>query len=274
MTPRFDAYTATGRGIEPMDALNLIWRPDMEVVEGRGFHRFGKRWSVRDRCGEVGSVQAGGAQGELVMVEVKGERTPEVVEQLRARFEHRCTRVDSCVDFEEPGAFEKLLGPVLAVKADHRLYGEPRGDWADFPDLGRTQYLGAKQSAVQARLYEKGKQPEYVHLGRSDWVRLEVQVRPAKDAKERFARLSPMEVWGAGRWTRDLAQRVLEAHVEAHPAGTTWKQTKRDAALRWMVRQYAPHLTSLAADLGGFDVLGLTLGEMLAEEAKRRGKAA
>jgi hypothetical protein len=37
-----------------------------------------------------------------------------------------------------------------------------------------------------------------------------------------------------------------------------------------MVRQYAPHLVSLAGDLGGFDMLGLTLGEMIAEEGARR----
>lgn len=274
LEPRFDAYTATGRGVKPEEVIGLLCEPGVQVVEGRGFHQFAKRWSVRDACGEIGAVQTGGVHGDLVMVEVKGERTPAVVEGLRAKVpEHRCTRVDSCIDFEEPGAFERLLEPVLEVKAEHRLYGEPRGDWKDFPELGRTQYLGAKSSVAQARLYEKGKQPEYVHLQRFDWCRLEVQVRPQKDARERFSRLTACEVWGAGRWTRDLAERVFSAEVMRQPAGTVWRSSTRDAAIRWMVRQYATHLVSLASDLGGFDVMGLTLGEMIEEEGRRRGKS-
>jgi hypothetical protein len=269
--PRFDAYTATGRGFRPEEAVSLLVGAGTRIAEGKGFHQFGKRWSIRDDRGEVGAVQFGGAHGDLVMVEVKGERTPEVVAELRERFgEHRCTRVDSCVDFEEPGAFERLLRDVLAVKAEHKLYGEPRGDWVDFPELGRTQYLGAKSSPAQLRLYEKGKQPEYAHLERFDWCRIELQVRPQKEARERFAQLDALEVWGAGRWTRDLAERVLASEVARQPAGSVWRPTSRDAAIRWMVRQYAPHLVSLAGDLGGFDMLGLTLGEMIAEEGARR----
>ncbi|WP_235605818.1 replication initiation factor domain-containing protein, partial [Rhodanobacter thiooxydans] len=81
---------------------------------------------------------------------------------------------------------------------------EKRGDW-DMPELGRTQYLGASSSAVRARLYEKGKQPEFRHLSRFDLCRLEIQVRPAKDAKDAYSKLSALEVWGASKWTRQLA---------------------------------------------------------------------
>ena len=149
---RFDAYSATTMGLKPADVVG--WMFSMAggdtVHQGRGFHTFGERVSVKNHAGdEVGAVQWGGRQGERVMVEVKGERTPGVVERLRSACEHRCTRVDSCVDFERPGAFEELLGPVLEVKAAHRLYGEKRGDW-EFPELGRTQYLGAPSSAIRA----------------------------------------------------------------------------------------------------------------------------
>jgi hypothetical protein len=97
---------------------------------------------------------------------------------------------------------------------------------------------------------------------------LEIQVRPAKDAKASFATLSPLEVWGASKWTRQLAAEVLEQMLDPHPPGTVRRDSKRDQALRWMAGQYGPHLVSLAADLGGWDVLGLTLKEMV-EEAKR-----
>jgi hypothetical protein len=263
---RFDGYTATTAAITHHQAVDLLTFEGDTFHPGRGFHTFRDRVSVKDRAGyEVGSVSFGGAQGARVMVEVKGERTPAVVDRLRGGIEHRCTRVDSCADFDRPGAWEALLAPVLQVKAGHRLYGERRGDW-DQPEKGRTQTLGAKSSPITARLYEKGKQPEYVHLERHDWCRLEIQVRPQKDAKNEYSSLSPLEVWGASKWTRELAASVLEQHLDPHPPGTVRRDTQRDRALKWMARQYGPHLVSLAEDLGGWEVLGLTLGEMVREE--------
>lgn len=264
--PRFDAYTATTRAATPHVLVELLTREASEqVIETRGFHTFGHRVAVRDHAGdEVGAVQFGGSQGDRVMVEVKGVRTPEVVDAIRARFPHRCTRVDSCEDFERPGAFEELLEPVLRIKQEFRLYGEKRGDWA-FPELGRTQMLGKPGSVNLVRLYEKGKQPEYRHLNRPDLVRLELQTRPQKLAKDVFANLSASQVWGASKFTRALAAEILEQRLDAYPAGTVRKDSKRDQALRWMAKQYGAHLVSLASDLGGWDVLGLTLREMIDE---------
>jgi hypothetical protein len=267
---RFDAYSATLVGPQPSDLLQLVPRfHGDQLRDGKGFHTFASRWSILDDAGtEVAAVSHGGRQGERVMLEVKGERTPGAVEALRSAWPHRCTRVDSCVDFERPGAFEALLDPVMRAKADFHLYGERRGDW-DQPELGRSQYLGANASAIRARLYEKGKQPEFRHLARFDLCRLEVQIRPAKDARDHYATLGPLDVWGASKWTRQLAAEVLEQHLDPHPPGTVRKDPSRERALRWMCEQYGPHLTSLSADLGGWDVLGLTLREMV-DEARRR----
>jgi hypothetical protein len=272
---RFDAYTATTQALTPSDVLPWFFEGHMDytVHLGKGFHTFKERIAVKDSTGcEVGSVAYGGRQGDRIMVEVKGERTPSVVERLRAAAEHRCTRVDACADFDAPGAWEALLGPVLQVKAEHKLYGEKRGDW-EFPELGRTQYLGANSSAVRARLYEKGRQPEYRHLERWNLCRLEVQVRPAKEAKAEYSKLDALEVWGASKWTRQLAAVVLHEHLDPHPPGTVRRDTNRDRALKWMSLQYGPHLVSLADDLGGWDMLGLTLGEMVREEKARAERA-
>jgi hypothetical protein len=216
--------------------------------------------AIRDFSGdEVGSVQWGGRQGDRVMFEVKGERTPGAVEGLRAACEHRVTRVDSCADWDEPGAFEKLLGACVEVKRAHRLKGCKLGDWDDHPEDGRTLYIGAPTSTTRVRLYEKGKQAEYAHLGRLDWVRAEVQVRPAKEAKAVFAGLSAAQVWGASGWTRDLAGLVLNEHVDPHPAGTVYKLSERDNAMSWMCRQYGAHLVGLLQDLGSWDEVGAYL---------------
>jgi hypothetical protein len=204
------------------------------------------------------------------MVEVKGDKTPKAVEALRARFQHRCTRVDACADFDAPGAFNRLLEASLDVKAKHKLVGERQGDWEDFPERGRTLYLGARQSVARVRLYEKGLQPEYRHLNKPDWVRIEVQVRPAKDAKGTFSTISPADAWGAAGWTRDLAAAVLQEHVDPHPAGTIYRRTTTEAAIAWMCQQYGAHLLDLANDLGGWDCVGLTLGEMIKQQQRDR----
>ena len=272
---RFDGYTATGHDIDPSTVVGWLFtlgRGD-QVHMGKGFHTFKDRLWVTDSSGDqIGAVQYGGStQAGRVMVEVKGERTPAVVEALRGACEHRCTRVDACADFDAPGAYERLLADSIQVKKAHKLYGERRGDWEDHPEKGRTQYLGSASSPVKARLYEKGLQAEYEHLSLPNWVRLELQVRPQKEAKSAYSKLSPLEVWGASRWSRDLAASVLAEHVDPHPAGTVYRLTDRDHKLRWMLRQYGAALVSLADDCGGWDVAGLTLREMLSELRTERG---
>lgn len=269
---RFDGYSATTSALKPDDVVPWFMELGTEITQGRGFHTFGERLAFKDGSGhEVGSLSYGGSQGDRIMVEVKGEASPVIVERLRASAAHRCTRADACADWDRPGVFDELLGHVMAVKETHRLYGERRGDW-DYPEKGRTQYLGATSSAVRVRLYEKGKQPEYLHLERPDFCRVEVQVRPQKEAKEDYSRLDAIEVWGASKFTRDLAARLLEKHLDPHPPGTVRRESQRDRALRFMCRQYGPHLISLKDDLGGWDVVGLTLGEMVKEERALRDR--
>lgn len=272
MSVRFDAYSATTTEAQSTQLLAILAESagtqNFTIHQGRGFHTFGERIAFKgEDGGEWASVMWGGRQGERCMIEVKGEQTPDAVERLRSAFPHRCTRVDACADFDALGAFERLLGPCTQVKKKHRLKGSKLGDWEDFPEDGRTLYLGSPASVSRVRLYEKGKQPGYKHLDRPNWARIEVQVRPAKEAKSSFSELTPLQVWGASGWTRELAGLVLEEHVDAHPAGSIYKLTEREAALRWMCKQYGAHLVDLANDLGGWDCVGLTLNEIIKGQA-------
>lgn len=274
---RFDAYSATTTAATVPQIMSLLASTAGSHIgpmkQGKGFHTFGDRIGIKNDSGvEWASVQWGGSQGDRVMVEVKGEATPDVVEALRGSFPHRCTRVDSCADFDALGAFERLYGQCQTVKKEHRLKGEKQGDWDDFPEDGRTLYLGARSSVCRLRLYEKGKQPEYRHLDRPNWARMELQVRPAKEAKSAFSALTPVEVWGASGWSRELAAVALMEHIDPHPAGTTYKLTQRDWALEWMVKQYGVHLVDLANDLGGWAEVGLTLREILQQQQRKAKK--
>lgn len=268
---RFDAYSATTTEAKAPEMLSLLAQSAGlgafdRMQQGKGFHTFGERIGVKNAAGvEWASVMWGGRQGERVMVEVKGDATPKAVEAIRSAFQHRCTRVDACADFDAPDSFESLLAACTAIKAEHRLIGEKQGDWDDHPELGRTAYYGARASVSRVRLYEKGKQPEYRHLERPNWTRIEVQVRPAKEAKSAFSKLSPSEVWGASAWTRQLAAQVLQEHIDPHPAGSTYRLTQRDAALRWMCKQYGAQLISLKEDLGDWGNVGRTLAEIIKE---------
>ena len=269
---RFDGYSATTQAANPYQLVDLFG-PAFEAQQGRGFHSFGHRLSLRDETGtEVGSVSWGGMHGDRSMIEVKGETTPRVVDELRSRFPHRATRLDSCADFDAPGAFERVYGACLAVKQKHRLKGERRGDWEDFAEEGRTFYLGSPQSVTRTRLYDKGRQPEYRHLGRPDWCRLEVQVRPAKEAKTEFSTLSALEVWGASAWSRQLAGAVLENHTDPHPAGTVWRRSSLERQFHFCCQQYGAMFVELADALGSWECLGATINEKLKELAENSGK--
>jgi hypothetical protein len=265
---RFDGYTATTTEASHYQLAELFG-PGLEPKEGHGFHQFGHRIAFKDDTGsEVGYVQWGGAQGTRTMLEVKGERSPDVVERLRRLYPHRVTRMDSCADWDAPGSFERLLGACLKVKKDHRLKGERQGDWEDFPEQGRTQYLGSRASVTRLRLYEKGKQPEYRHLERPEWVRAEIQVRPAKDAKSTYAGLSPLDAWGSSAWSKQLAAEILAEHVDPHPAGYTWRKTDLERRTDWLCRQGGVTLLELRAELGSWECVGLTLGEKIKELQK------
>lgn len=244
----FDAYTATTKDATPTELLDIVCRDDDEVIDGlRGFHFFENRIAIQDKDGNaVGSICYGGERHkDRVMLEVKGYRTTDAVRDLRtASLRHRCTRVDSKLDFECPKAFETLLEPLMAIKRRKGLYGEPRGDWEQ-PDLGRTQYVGAVTSAARVRLYEKGKEPTMRHLQRFDLSRLEIQCRPEKVAKDLYSIASPLDVWGAAEWTRELAGQILAMQISPLKAQAIKNKSVEDAKLDWMCRQYGGPLLGL-----------------------------
>ena len=267
---RFDAYSATSREAKLADLLPLMKNlaPDGELKQSKGFHRFGERVALLNEGHEIAAISWGGHQGELVMYEIKGEATPSAVDALRAAIpSHRVTRVDSCADFDAPMIFDGLLGSCLAVKRDFKLKGSKAGDWEDFPEDGRTLYLGAVTSPVRVRLYEKGKQSEYAHLNRPDWCRIEAQVRPKQQAREQYANpsITAAAVWGASPYTRALAADVLKAYIDPHPVGTTYRLSSRDRALKWMCKQYGSHLLDLLNESGSWEAVGLTLNDFITE---------
>lgn len=225
--------------------------------------------------GVVARVMSGGGNGHP-NAWASGEHTETFQQCVRRQWgsgRHYVTRFDAAEDFEQPGAFDRLQLAALSIADRLRLKVNHAGDWHRAVD-GRTIYIGSKKSDVFVRLYEKGKQLRaVVSKGAedisADWVRLEAQVRPQKDARLVAASCTPEEAWGFSSWTRTLCAEVLAMdvpRVNMH----VWRESDDDRAFNFMVMQYGAMLRRLKGDLGDWACVGLQIGDAIEEAAKSR----
>jgi hypothetical protein len=136
-------------------------------------------------------------------------------------------------------------------------------------DKGWEQY-----GKLQAQLGRKGFQvpkdiafsvPGGGTVQADQWIRAELQARPKdEEARRLAASCTPEQAWGLTDWTHDLAQKAFALELERIYIRAR-KISKDEEALRWMLRQYGGPLRRLAEDLGTWDCVGLTLGDMLQE---------
>jgi hypothetical protein len=129
------------------------------------------------------------------------------------------------------------------------------------------------KSPVQLRVYEKGRQlPE---ARRPGWVRVELMVRPAKEQQRReFAKVVPGGFWGASGWSKEVGERLMGLDVPRMPAGTVYRRQDDERAEWFLVRQWGKFLERRAGEVGGWEVLGRALGDLVerhrTEEAEGR----
>lgn len=201
---------------------------------------------------------------------------------------HLVTRLDPCQDFYDGKARRKLTGIMRRMAKERRMRLRVIHDPLD-PTAGQTTYLGSESSEYRMRTYDKGWEqygklqaqlgrrgfnvpkdisftlPGGVQVQADNWIRAELQARPKDEAARRLAATcTPEQAWGLTDWTHDLARKAFaleleRIYVRAH------KRSKDDEALRWMLRQYKGPLLRMVDDLGGWDCVGLTLGEIMKE---------
>ncbi len=204
-------------------------------VDADGFTLVSMYW---DGCNPLPHVRATG---------------PEAVDLgciLRSEFpEHRPSRIDVCVDLQAPQLLSSIFPTLAKLSRDYRLRFDRQGPALedDRGDRGTTFYLGSPASPLRVRVYEKGLE-QFEKSGRDrslllfrDWVRIEMQWRPARQAKSKAAILEPAEMWGASAWTRDLAAACLGLDARKVDA-SRFRVSDADRAMRAMVRQYGPTL--------------------------------
>jgi len=268
----FDWYQATIPSPPPfiIDTLGQsLGAADLRDDPGR--NGYATRTSLIDGDGDVLAAILHGGNHERPNVQGTGHDAPAVADAIRSHFPaHFVTRCDVAEDMIGDGSFDQLL-PVCRATA-RRNGAKGRSIVPDDVEDGRTYYIGSPTSEVSARLYDKtaerrAKLPAECHPDiPQDWTRLELQVRPKRARREALARCDPDAVWGASRWSQQLALEVFALEldrIEAPRFPSSDAQT-----FQHMLAQYAATLARLGDQWGDTVVLRRIADAMASARSK------
>jgi hypothetical protein len=204
----------------------------------------------------------GDPDGNSCFVQGTGRHAAPVATMLRAWMpSHRVARADVAEDYTGEGTWDRLSTLCFNVADDHHVKTEHAGDWHTGV-AGRSVYLGGRQSVAREICYEKGKQIG----GDPNHVRMELRVRPAtRDAKYRASQASPIDLYGAARWSRDLATRLGHPDVAKLSLGTVYRDEDVQRARRSLFRQYGEVLRGIEAEVGSWAAAGVYIGDVLSK---------
>lgn len=255
---RFDAYAGNVRGqVCAAEVSEAVARSsDARAERGRPRGRYTDCFDIKDGALPVGWVGLD-QQLDAVYFEFKGSRTPETSAAVRKWWpdDHSVSRFDSCDDWDQLGAFGRLVSLMDAAK-DPRVQSKaitPRDG-----DRGETIYWGSPTSRVMVRVYEKGKTKECLQHARPNWARAEAQIRPGKAAEKALAaRLSPVQAWGFAGWSRRAAESLCGVEVERYAAPADLPTF--DGTTLYLARTFRRHLEQMRLDFGDWECVGREL---------------
>lgn len=218
----------------------------------------------------LASVSWGGNTGDAVKVEVSGSSYPHDFAcwaQEHHDWHNRfyVQRADIAIDFDEEKAFEIIQRMARNVAEEHGLKLDYRGDWDR--GIGRTLYLGARQSPNYLRIYEKGyeqRQKGIIPDASTDWVRVEFELKPkGKIMRQQFACMSPEQMLGGAQWVVDVLQCLTDSDVQRFTGmGSVHRKTDDERAIRHMMKQYNSRVQSMIKTKGGWDQFTDYLAEL------------
>jgi hypothetical protein len=258
MLTRFDWYQATVHGVAAQAVCDALLRAADLVDLAPSIPRNGYESGARIARGTetLAKIWHGGNPG--VHVVGTGEHSPYVAEVLRELGPHFVTRADVCIDWVEPGLFDRLAYGAIAYAMDHGLTIDQKGDWER--GKSRTLYVGSPKAAVRLVIYEKG----WELGGDPAWVRLEVRVRPEKrEQRLKVSTLPPDDLLGASQWLRGLLKHIGLGRWAAASVTKPWRPSEAERARAHCLAQYGSTLRDWAAELGGWEHLGLAIIERL-----------
>lgn len=256
---KFDWYAATIQD-RPQTVVDVIAQSmdadEVKTMKG-GMNGYTGGFEIRRSGGLVARVLAGG-ENPHPSAHASGSVTPDFVGTVRGHYgdAHHVSRLDTCADFDEPGAWDRLTRAALKAAAETsqglkvmRIESSGKNG-----NEGRTIYIGAKSSAARVRIYEKGFQMMNEFPGRAsefspNWVRVEAQLRPQDQARLTLAAVSPIEAWGVSQTTRAISERCLKTIVPRIP-GPRHDLTDHESAADHMAGQYTGILQYLRGKAG------------------------
>lgn len=278
---KFDWYQGTAavdavtlKGILSEVSPGAEWEDLEKAPQG-----YGAAWRLTDGDGRICDVWAGGAHTYPHFVS-SGETAQAVADLVRSELAglHTVSRVDPCIDFITPGAYEVIQDACIQVSRETKVKLDTKGDHLHTRQ-GRTVYLGSTASHARVRVYEKADELRAKFANRPDILatippelaRLEGQIRPkGREAKQAAATASPVELFGSAQWMRHLMRLVADMDLEPFQACPVWRQSDDDRAYAAMLSQYGNLLTRMMENQGDWACVGLQIGSDLAERRNRR----
>lgn len=176
-------------------------------------------------------------------------------------FMHQVSRVDSCIDVDKEGEFDRVTGILLNYAEKKGIKIDQQGDW--HTKTARTLYLGSKSSQIRLVIYEKGYEQQGDSTEHPNWIRLEARLRPSKrDFKQKASDTTPDQVFASGWLTEAMSAIGMEPDSHQNEISRKVRSTQASGEY-WLVKQYSKVLRNLIEQTGSAENMGVYLGQLL-----------
>lgn len=216
------------------------------VLPGKGLQGWSESVKCFDGGGyELGSVFFGGGRDDVHLL-ATGESAQWARSATVAMDRARTARVDTRVDTLVP--FEGLEEMCWAAAESYGTQITKMESWGG-KTPGRTVYLGAPSSDVRVRIYEKWRQAPGQYVEGTN--RVEVQLRPSSNVKERVSGWEPARTFCASKVTTSLAEALGQDASKAGSLHVKKATPTLEEALEAMSHQYGGTVARWLEHSGG-----------------------
>lgn len=246
MEAKFDWYQTTiQESVDYLPAIRaaLLAEFDMaDFVPAHGKNGYTHGAKVMRGTSTLATLSWGGQSG--INVWSTSDNAPALHRAVLALgCQHEPTRIDSAMDWSEPGLFDVIAQRLIEFAKDKRLAIRQDGDWVR--GQGRSIYVGSLDSPVHVIWYEKGWEQKSQD---KNWVRLEARIRPKKRARPLVSTFSPIDVFQSG-WLPEMLDAIGYFHnLKSKALGTIWRPSDSDRARAAMLKQYGAVIRQWAAE--------------------------